>query len=481
MDDESLFRPFNGPSSPPQRMPPNAIDAECALLGAILVNNKVLDRILYLEPYHFVDPANARIFEEIRRLASEKRIADPITLRAVFEASGTLNEVGGIAYLVKLVSAMVGIINAPDYARVVRDAWLRRELIDIGEILVNGCYGQEDDPIKVAMEAVSMIDSIASGHGALRDSNTTLVAAMEAAEAAMWEAQSNGKPPGISTGFKCFDRRLGGLEKGYVYVLAGRPGSGKSALGLKIMLNASASGIGVLALSQEMTAKQLARRALAVESGVRLSAIRSGQVDQEETSRVIAARVALANRDITIDDATGQTRQMIASKARRAKRKSANLGLVVLDHLNLTRPDATDAKHGPTYAIGQAMHTMLEIAKNEDVPALVLVQLSRGPENREDHRPNLGDLRQSGQIEEDAYAVGFVYRAEYYMNKPPEQKESETQDRYNTRVAEWRERLRAAEGRADIIWEKNRDGEPGTDKLMFKAETTNFYEEWGNQ
>jgi replicative DNA helicase len=478
----SIFRPFEGPASPPgQRLPPQNVQAEQSLLGALLANNKAYDRVQFLEPHHFADPINGRIFEEIRRLIGEKRVADPVTLKTVFEHSGILKDVGGTAYLVSLLSAMVGLINAGDYANVVRETWLRRELIDIGEILVNEAHGSgidAVDPAKVAMEAVSMIDKVVLGIGAMRDSNTTLAQAMADAEAAMWEAQESGKPPGLSTGFRCFDRRLGGLEGGLTYVLGGRPGSGKSSLGLRMMLNAAENDIGVLALSQEMTAKQLGRRTLACESGVPLAAIRFGQVTREQADKVVAARIALSKRRITIDDATGQTRQMIAAKVRSAKRKHG-LGLVVLDHLNLTRADDVDAKHGPTYAIGQAMHTMLQVAKDEDVPVIVLVQLSRGPENREDHRPNLADLRQSGHIEEDAYAVGFVYRPEYYMNKPPEPKESEAPDRFRDRHDAWSARLASATGRAEIIWEKNRDGETGIDNIMWNGETTNFYEEWG--
>ena len=481
LDDGPVTRPYVGPTGP-ERYPPSNIAAERAFLGALLANNKALDRAPFLEPHHFADPINRRIFEEVRRLIGENRVADPITLKTVFEQSGVLQEVGGTGYLVSLLSCMVGIINAGDYAGLVQRTWLRRELIDIGEMLVNNSFGSglddEVDPSKVALDTVAMIDKVTMGASALTDHMTSLDVAMDRALTAMKDAYENKKPAGLSTGFKCFDRRLGGLEPGLVYVLGGRPGAGKSALGHNIAVNVARRKVGVLELSLEMSATQLGRRALSSASKVPLGAIKSGALTVEQYNHVVGARHELAGLPLTIDDAGGQTPRMIAAKARAASRKHG-LGLVMVDHLNLTRPDDEDGRHGPTHVIERASGMMLQIAKDCGVPVLLLVQLNRGVENREDKRPGLSDLRQSGAIEQDCYAAGFVYRAEYYAANSPERKESEADTAYDERVAKWRDYREQIRGRAEVIWAKNRDGEPGTDNLEFDAETTTFSELWG--
>lgn len=471
----------------PARLPPSNIDAERAFLGALLSNNKVLDRAQFLEPHHFADPINGRIFQETRRLIGENRVADAVTLKTVFEQSGVLQEVGGVTYLVGLLGCMVGIINAADYAGEVQRTWLRRELIDIGEMLVNQSFGgflDEVDPIKLAMESIAMIDGVTMGVNALTEHSTSLNTAMDHAIAAMEVAAKSGKPPGISTGFDNLDARLGGLEEGLVYVIGGRPGMGKSALGHKIAVNAARKQVGVLELSLEMSALQLGRRALSSASGVSLATMKSGgfidpssgkwgRAPQDTWDRVVAARRELHGLPLTIDDMAAQTPRMILAKARAAKRKHG-LGLVMVDHLNLTRPDEEDGRHGPTHAIERASGMMLKMAKDLSVPVLLLVQLNRGVEGREDKRPGLADLRQSGAIEQDAYGIGFVYREEYYLASAPEQGERESGEQYDIRRDAYYKRKDEVAGRAEVIWAKVRDGEPGPDRLFFDAKTTTF-------
>lgn len=482
MDNLSIFRPSSALDVSPgvMRTPPCNVEAEQALLGAILANNKALDRVGQLEPGHFVDLIHNRIFKEIRRIVGEGGIADPITLKAAFEHSGTLEEVGGTKYLVQLLTAMVGIINAGDYAKVIRDTWLRRELIDIGDIMVNAAYGGDlevADPVKCALDAVAMIDSVVYGNHALGDSSVSLDDAMDRAIEAMNEAQRTGRVAGgISTGMANIDARLGGLEPGLVYVLAGRPGMGKSALGHKWAINVARAGYGVHENALEMSATQLGRRTLAVAADVSVTAMKTGRIGQGDAERLREARKELTGLPLTIDDAAAQTPRMIAAKARAAKRKHG-LGLILVDHLNLTRPDEQDAKFGPTHAIEQASGMFLKLAKDLQVPVLLLVQLSRAVEGREDKRPTLPDLRQSGAIEQDAHAVGFVYREEYYLQNEPEQRESESADKFATRTAEYRTRQDRAKGKADVIWGKVRDGVTGTDKLLFDGPTTAFSED----
>lgn len=474
MPDGTMLSPLFGI---PARMPPSNIEAEQAFLGALLANNKALDRAVGLEAGHFADPVNGRIFEESKRLIGTGRVVDPITLKAAFENSGVLDEVGGTAYLVSLLSAMVGVINAGDYARVIRDTWLRRQLINVGEQIVNYAHagGPNSDPAKIAAEAITLIDEATSGAGTLQSAVTTLDKAMDAALEAMERAKANNGPAGISTGFQCIDVRLGGLEPGHVYVVAGRPGMGKSAIAHQIALNAARNGVGVLELSLEMSAMQLGRRALSAASGVSLFNMKTGLITNDHADRLVRARKEIGGLPLTIDDAGGQTPAMIAAKARAAKRKHG-LGLLMIDHLNLMRAEEADARHGGTWATGRASNTVLQIAKDCGCPVLLLAQLNRGPENREDRRPNLADLRQAGDIEQDAYAVGFVYRAEYYLGGEPERKDGETDQKHRERIYDWQQRKDQCAGKAELIWAKVRDGEPGSDMLTFHGPTTTFGE-----
>lgn len=809
------------------RIPPINYMAERSVLGALICNNKAMDRCAFLRPDQFGDPINGAVFKVIRAQIDAGRFVDPITLQASFENTGDLDEIGGTKYISELVGQTVAIINVTEYAKVIRDNWMRRQLIDAGEILVNDALGisPDTDPTKIATDAVARIDAIAIGDGTLRNSVTTLDNAMDAAIEAIEAARTRQGPAGISTGFTCIDNRLGGLEPGLVYVIGGRPGMGKaqpldakilledgswatmgslrvgqriasvdgaisrvaaifprgqrevfrvtlsdgrstsacaehlwrvnyrdwsaprilntseisrmlgyarykgrlsiervsghfgqaklpidpyvlgallgdgcllgrtprissadteliteiqyrlgllckvarkvgsynhsitsggrsrrsdgsfesaawlpdalSALGLgntgsgnkfvpaqymtadrrdrldvlrglmdtdgwvekhgsvrftscsrvlaenvrdlvrslggvcsivekqtsfiykgikaagkvafmcrirhehaeeffllkrksdlairgknakvslsvvsvepcgiadtrcirvthpsslyvtdeyivthnssfghSIALNAAQSGVGVLEISLEMSAMQLGRRALSTAAGVPLFAMKSGRLTNDQAERLIRARRELAGLPLTIDDAGGQTPAMIAAKARAAKRKHG-LGLLMIDHLNLMKAEEADAKHGGTWATGRASNTVLQIAKDCGCPVLLLAQLNRGPENRDDKRPTLADLRQAGDIEQDAYAVGFVYRPEYYLGGEPEAKDGEGPAKLAERRAAWQDRKDACAGIAEVIWQKVRDGEPGTDQMRFHGPTTTFSE-----
>lgn len=462
---------------PLTRMPPSNLMAERALLGAILANNKAFERVAsFLSPDHFADPINGRIFQAIAHRIAGGKLADAVTLKAAFEHAGVLEEVGGTAYLSELIASMVGIINAGDYGRAVQDTWLRRQLIEIAERLSNDAYGSDPDADMrdIARSAVAEIDRLLMGDR-LDSTAMSLDQAMDAALESIDRAR-NGHVGSISTGFRCFDARLGGLNPGFVYVLAGRPGMGKSALGHKIALNAARAGVGVLEISLEMSAMQLGRRALATMANVSIGRMQRGEVSEHEAARLVKARKEFSGLPLTIDDAGGQSAAQIAAKARAAKRKHG-LGLLMVDHLNLMRAEDADARHGGTWAVGRASNMMLQVAKDCGVPVLLLAQLSRGPEGREDKRPVLSDLRQAGDIEQDAYAVGFVYRPEYYLGGEPERLPRETDATYEARRDDWNRRRDEVRGRAEVIWPKVRDGEPGTDALRFYGPTTTFSED----
>lgn len=460
----------------PLRMPPSNVEAEKALLGALLANNKALERCTFLQPEHFADPVNGFIFREVRKLVDVGRLADTVTLNTHLEHTGALEEVGGTTYLVGLLASMVGIINAGDYAKVVRDTWLRRQIIDAGEILVNDAFalGTDIDPNTLIATAIEQMDRIfvrQNTRQSLSTLDTAMAAAMEAHDAA---ARRKG-PAGVSTGFHKIDLRLGGLEPGLVYVLAGRPGSGKSALGHTMALNAARAGEPVHEISLEMSAKQLGARTLSAASRVPLIVLKNGWANNDQAARLIQAERELKGLPITIDDGGGLTAAQIVGRVK-ARRRKGKLGLVMIDHLNLMRVDEVNARQGATWAVEQASGMILALAKEADVPVILLAQLNRDVEKRDNHRPQLSDLRQAGAIEQDAYAVGFVYRPEYYLQTEPEQGEKESGEKFNLRLIEWEDRKRAAAGKAEVIWAKVRDGETGSDMLTFHGPTTSFAE-----
>lgn len=468
MPDDSAPWPLFGIS---QRLPPSNLQAEEALLGALLANNKGSERCARLRPEHFSNPVNARTFAEIRRRIDGGALVDAVSLKDfACSTSGAGGE--GQAYLGHLLASFVGIINVTEYADSIRRDAVKRELIDVAERLSNGCF-DDVEPGRLWSELSGLGDA-AVRDGTAESAAVSLDAAMDAALAAMDRARA-GTVSGISTGFQRVDERLGGLEPGLVYVIAGRPGMGKSAWGHQVAVNVARSGVVVLELSLEMSALQLGMRTLAAAAGVPIVALKAGRANVEDADRIVRARYELTGLPLTIDDSAGQTPSQIAAKARAARRKSG-LGLVMVDHLNLMRAEDADARHGGTWATERASGSMLQLAKDCECPVLLLAQLNRGVEGREDKRPGLSDLRQAGAIEQDAYAVGFIYREDYYLQGEPEHQEGDTQEKTAKRVADWRDRKAKCAGRAELLWRKVRDGEPGVDQLTFHGPTATFGE-----
>lgn len=452
-------------------------EAEQRVLGALLHRNKSLELCRGLKPEDFYDPINARIFAAIISRIEKNRQADHVTIKMDFENNGILDEVGGVEYILSLYDHTLSPHHGvTEYAHVIRDTALRRRLMAearrVAEKAASGSLGYDGESL--AIECAGAFDLIAVQSGVLERKDTPFAAAVAEAMVSAESARS-GEQVGISTGFRYFDARLGGLEKKYVYVLAARPGMGKSALAECIAINVARNGHRVRMVSLEMSAKQLGMRALAEVSQVPLTTIRTGMYTNEEAGRLVAAQKVLATLDITIDDEGGQTSGMIAAKARAQKRRGG-LDLLVVDHLNLVRAEETDARNGGTWATGRASNAMLQIAKDCDIPVLLLCQLNRGPESREDKRPTLADLRQSGEIEQDAYAVGFLYRPEYYLGPRPISQLDESPSMLEQRIQAWREQKMAVAGLAEVNWPKIRDGEPGRDILHFEALTTSFTE-----
>jgi replicative DNA helicase len=444
------------------RLPPSNLLAEQALLGALLSNNKARERCLNLRAEQFSDLEHGRLYARITERIDSGRNVTAVSLGSEFEH----------ALLTNLIASNLGIINVSEYSVAISDCAARRQMIEIGEILVTQAFADHGS-IDWATEIVARLDAVVSGGTAGRRPVVTFDQAMDAAIAAMDRAKDG--PAGMPTGFRSIDNRLGGLEGGLVYVIGGRPGMGKSALGHKIAMNMARDGTPVLELSLEMSAVQLGRRALAAAANVSLGTLKRGDPSIDQGARIVMARKEIAGLPLWIDDAGGQTPRQISARVREWKRKHG-VKVVMLDHLNLTQPDSENARENATATTGIAADAMLRIAKDNDVAVIELVQLNRALEAREDRRPTLADLRQSGNIEQNAYAVGFVYRPEYYLGSEPEIKEGDTRSKFDERRQQWNDRKTEVAGAAELIWAKVRDGEPGKDDLVFHGSTTTFSE-----
>ncbi len=473
-----------------QRLPPTNAEAEQALLGALLANNGAFDRVSdFLRPDHFADAIHGRIFAAIARRVGSGLIADAVTLKAEFEHSGVLGEVGGTAYLAQLVSAMVGIINVGDYGRAIHDAWLRRELINIGENVVNNAFASDPD-----LNARHQIEEAETALYALAENDSergfvgfdrALAQAVAAAERAL---RSSGGISGITTGLRDLDKRLGGLHKSDLIIMAGRPGMGKSSL-LTSIAQASARSFlaearvtdpnamptrSVAIFSLEMSAEQVANRILADAARISGDRIRRGDILQRDFDRFVGASREIGSLPIFIDDTPGIALSALRSRCRRLKRTNG-LALVMIDYLQLMRPSPGQRAESRVLEISMITQGLKALAKELDVPVIAASQLSRAVESRDDKRPQLADLRESGSIEQDADVVMFIYRDEYYLNmRKPKAIAFDNPAKHEDALARWQENMEKVHNKAELLIEKQRHGPTGTVEVFFEGEFTRF-------
>lgn len=474
------------------RMPPSNAQAEQALLGALLANNKAYERIgEFLAEHHFVDPIHGRIFRAIQRRIEAGQLADVVTLRAEFEHGGVLNEVGGPAYLAQLLTAMVGVINAGEYGRVIHDAWLRRQLIDVGETIVNNAFGAEAelDAAGQLENAEQQLFDLAKDGGADGGGFVSFERALSDAVLQAERAFSTpGGVSGLTTGLRDLDAKTGGLHPSDLIILAGRPGMGKTALATKIAYgaarsllreareqdpNAQAKG-GIAIFSLEMSSDQLATRLLSEEARISGDRIRRGDISQRDFDRFVEVSREIGALPLFIDDTPAITISALRTRCRRLKR-TKGLDLVVVDYLQLMRPAAGTRPESRVLEISMITQGLKAIAKELAVPVIALSQLSRAVEQREDKRPQLSDLRESGSIEQDADMVMFVYRDEYYLGqRAPKQIAFESEDKFQDALSKWQQDMERVHNKAELAIVKQRHGPTGTIPLFFEGEFTRF-------
>ncbi len=465
--------------------PPCNLEAEQGLLGAVLANNAVFDGVAWLRPEHFYDPVHGRLWEVACARVNAGRIADAVTLRDHFEAEGTLEEAGGTKYLAELVAAMVSPTLASGYADAIFNAWRRRRLIEIGGELVRRAIGS-DDAEAAQEEAETALFAVAEDRE--EHASPAAVAMGQALDAAVEASQRPNGLIGVTTGFRELDDALGGMRVGDFLVVGARPSMGKTAFALEIAVAAAASGASVLFASAEMRREKIGARLLAGTTPIESEAAGRGHrrtrdltgrflyepISQADVVRMHAAAQAMAARRFVIDEVRARTVAAIRTAARRMKRRGG-LDLVIVDYLGLLRVPELEHAGNRTLEVTRISNDLQATAKSLGVPLLALAQLNRANMQRDDKRPNLADLRDSGSIEQDADVVMFLHREEYYLeNSRPNRKADETDEKFGNRLSGWTEARLASAGVAEVIVAKNREGPTGTRRISWSAERSWF-------
>ena len=466
------------------RTAPQNVEAEQALLGAILVNNEAFYRVSdFLEPQHFFEPVHKTIFEVAGQLIRANKVATPVTIKTFLPADLAIGDINLATYLARLAAEATTIINAEDYGRTVYDLALRRSLIGIGEDMVNVAYDAtvEQTPGTQIEEAEKRLFDLAEKgqYGAgFQSFDTALTSAIDLASAAY---KRDGHLSGLATGLDDMDRLMGGLQASDLIIVAGRPGMGKSALATNVGFNIAKAWRGDLQpdgsmktvdggivglFSLEMSAEQLATRIIAEQSGVSSANIRRGRIDESDFARIVEASREMQRIPFYIDQTGGLSIAQLAARARRLKRQRG-LDLLIIDYIQLLIGTSRRSSENRVQEITEITTTLKALAKELNVPIVALSQLSRQVEQREDKHPQLSDLRESGSIEQDADVVLFIYREEYYLKNAEPKPGTEE-------YFKWQDEMGKVHGIAEVIIGKQRHGPTGTVRLHFEDALTRF-------
>ena len=471
-------------TTPLFRSAPHNVEVEQALLGAILVNNEAFYRVSdFLEPQHFFEPIHQKIFELASSLVRSGKTATPITLKTFLPSDLDIAGLTGSQYLARLAAEATTVINAEDYGRTIYDLALRRSLVVIGEDMVNVAYDAPVDlPPQGQIEDVErrLYELAETGRydGGFQRFAQALTTAVDMAAHAY---QRDGRLSGLATGLRDLDRMMGGLQHSDLIILAGRPGMGKTALATNIAYNVAKTWHGQVRpdgrvettnggivgfFSLEMSAEQLATRIISEQTEIPSYRIRRGEIEPGDFDRIAEKAREMETIPLYIDETGGLSIAQLAARARRLKRQRG-LDVLVVDYIQLLQGSSRKAAEGRVQEVTEITTSLKALAKELNVPIVALSQLSRQVESRDDKRPQLSDLRESGSIEQDADVVMFVFREEYYMaNKEP---------RVGTPEHEkWQIEMDAVHGKAEVIIGKQRHGPTGAVKLQFEANVTRF-------
>lgn len=489
-EQNTLSRPET--DTPMMRSLPANIEAEAAFLGAVLIDNRVLEELPSpIRPEHFFEPVHQRVFERILTLLDRSAVVTPVTLKPYFEADEALKELGGITYLARLTADGQGLLAPRELAEQIYDLALLRELVSVGRNLVEGALDTSDsvEPMKQVEEAEAALFKVAEGAGGQNEASSFSVATRKALGMIEMAINSGGHISGKTTGLTSINEKVGGLHDSDLIILAGRPGMGKTSLATNIAYNCAnrfledttihgiqpdkSVGAPVAFFSLEMSADQLATRILSEQAGISSEALRMGKISRDDFQQLSFASQRLAELPLFIDDTPALTIAALRTRARRLKRKH-DIGLIVVDYLQLLQGSgrANDNRVNEISEISRGLKTL---AKEIEVPVIALSQLSRAVEQREDKTPMLSDLRESGSIEQDADMVWFVYREDYYIASKEPKRPVETDDqKVHEAYSAWMAQMEQVFGLAELVIAKQRHGSTGKVRMKFEARITKF-------
>ena len=456
------------------REAPMNIGAEQALLGAIISNNLALEKVEnFLEPEHFSSKINGLIFKTLKKLISNDQIADLNTLKVFLENEPDFISNGGISYLLKISENSISIINSKQYGELIFDLFIRRKLIDVGTDLINDSYDNyEDQNSNIIIEKTESdlynLTNDGDSQKGPKQFDDILSLTIDYAEKAY---KKSDEVVGLKTGLNDFDKKIGGLHKSDLIIIAGRPSMGKTAFATNIASNICNKKINnkktnVLFFSLEMSSEQLATRVLSEISQISSEGIRTGNLSKTDFEKIIKASEKLKELSLFIDDSPALTISSIRTRSRRLKRKHG-LDLIIIDYLQLISGESKNLNDNRVKEISDITRGLKAIAKELNIPVVALSQLSRKVEEREEKRPQLADLRESGSIEQDADLVVFLYREEYYLarTEPPEGTEKHVM---------WTSKMEKVHNIAEAIVAKHRHGPISRVKLHFNSTNTKF-------
>ncbi len=457
------------------------LEAEQVILGSIIINNEYIHRISeFLAPEYFYEPAHQKIYTQIlHNINKVNIIANEVTLKQFFENNETISSLGGALYLSTLLTKATGIIDISDYAHLIYDLALKRELVIIGEDIVNNTYKADDQTSaeeQIELAEGNLFNLVHQG-SASSDFRNISHSLNETLEKTLIAKQRDGHISGISTGLSELDTMLSGMQDSDLIILAGRPSMGKTALAINIAVNAckalNPDGVeksdkkAVGFFSLEMSSDQLSSRILSMETSINATKFRTGDINEEEWQAVTQRSSEIAQMPFFIDDTPALSIAAIRTRTRRLVRKH-NLGFLLIDYLQLIRGSSKRSEQNRVQEISEITQGLKAIAKEFNIPVIALSQLSRAVEQREDKRPQLSDLRESGSIEQDADVVAFIYRESYYFErKRPDEEDS---DKFTL----WKDTMNKIRNISEVIIAKQRNGPIGNVRLYFDPEFTRF-------